>query len=109
MPTKQTPKAVLRKHLGQKGADALLSKINKMAATGASAAKIEKAVSKDIAAHIQEQVSSILAVKIGPLKPISAKPLLVSIKPAVKSTQPIRINSGVSIKVGPPSYTKGSK
>jgi hypothetical protein len=107
MPTKETPEALLSKHLGQEAADVLLRKIDKMVADGTSAAKIEKAASDDIAAHIEKQVIGALTVKIGPLEPIKIKPIQVAFKPAIKPVPTIKINSTVSVKIGPPVYTKG--
>jgi ribosomal protein S3AE len=112
MPRKETPEMLLRKHLGQKAATALLGKIDKMIAKRASAAQIEKMVSDEIAATIEKQVINALSIKIGPLEPIKIKPIQVAIKPAIKPTPVIKINTGVSVKagsvkIGPPTYVKG--
>lgn len=101
MPTKETPEDLLGKHLGKDVAKTLLNKIDKMVKEGASADKIEMELNNDIATHVENQVNSILAVKIGPIEPIKIKPIQVAIKPAIKPTPAIKINSGISIKVSP--------
>jgi len=109
MPKKETPKALLSKHLGPQGANALLRKIDQMVADGASAAKIEKAASEDIAAHIERQIIGTLTVKIGPLEPIKIKPIQVAIKPTIKPLPATKVSTGISVKIGPPVYTKGTR
>ena len=101
MPSKETPEELLSKHLGKDAAKTLLNKIDKMVAEGASAAKIETAMNIDIADHIENQINRLLVVKIGPIEPIKIKPIQVAIKPAIKPTPAIKINSGMSIKIGP--------
>jgi len=101
MPTRETPEDLLGKHLGKDVAKTMLNKIDKMVKEGASADKIEAELNNDIASHIENQVNSILAVKIGPIEPIKIKPIQVAIKPAIKPTPAIKVNSGISIKVGP--------
>ena len=109
MPTKETPETLLNKHLGPEAASSLLSKIDKMSAAGEHADKIEEAASNEIASHIEKQVITALSVKIGPLEPIKIKPIQVSIKPAIKPTPAIKINTGVSVKIGPASFVRGTK
>jgi hypothetical protein len=84
VPIKQTPEELLKKHLGQEDADALLKKIDKMVADGESAAKIEDAAHDDIAAHIEKQVISALAVKFGPADQIKVSHLNVSVVAEIK-------------------------
>jgi len=111
MPPKvQDIESLLTSNLGKEAADAVLAKIETMARAGATAAAIEKAVQTDLQAHIEQAVVTSVVAKIGPIQPIKVKPIQVSIKPAIK---PIvvspKINTGVSIKVGPGPLTRGSK
>jgi hypothetical protein len=98
MPTKETPEKLLKKHLGEEGANAILTKIDKMVADGASAAAIEKAIDSDITAHIQSIIVSAVIVDVKP-QPITVKPLSVSVGTQIKTTPPIKISSATSTKV----------
>lgn len=102
---------LLRDNLGKEAADAMLAKIAKMAKEGAGQAAIERTVHADLQAHIGQQVVTSVVAKIGPIQPIKVKPIQVSIKPAIKPiTVSPKINTGVSVKVGPgPLIAKGSK
>ena len=101
---------LLRDNLGKEAADTMLAKIDTMAKKGATAVAIERAITADLQAHIEQQVVSTVITKIGPLTPIKVKPIQVQVKPAIK---PIvvspKINTGVSVKVSPGLMSKGSK
>ena len=121
MAGKQNVRSVMRKHLGKQVADAMLNKVDKMVKRGATAAAIEKTFADDLTAHIEKQVVSAVVAKIGPLTPLTVKPIQSSVKstiapsvgvsvkstitPSVKST----ISPAVGVKTGPGIYTKGSK
>ena len=111
MPQKQgSIHKMLRDNLGKEAADAILVKVDKMAKEGAKPAAIEKVIATDIQAHIEQQVSSVVIAKIGPIQPIKVKPIQVSVKPAIKPiTVAPKINTGVSVQVGPGPLAKGSK
>lgn len=101
---------MLRDNLGKEVADAMLGKIDKMVKAGAKPAAIEKMVQADLLNHVEQAVVTTVLAKIGPIQPIKVKPIQVSIKPAIR---PIivspKINTGVSVKIGPPMIGKGSK
>ena len=110
MPQKGTVEQLLRDNLGKEAADAMLAKIDQMTKQGAKAAAIETAIAKDLQTHIEQQVTSVVIAKIGPIQPIKVKPIQVSIKPAIKPiTISPKINTGVSVKVGPGIITRGAK
>lgn len=110
MPKDVSIEQLLRDNLGKEAADAMLAKIDQMTKEGAKPAAIEKAIQTDIQNHIEQQVTTAVIAKIGPIQPIKVKPIQVSIKPSIK---PIvvspKINTGVSVKVGPGLIAKGSK
>jgi len=101
---------LLRDNLGKEAAEAISTKIDQMAREGATAAAIERAIATDLQAHIEQQVASSVIAKIGPITPIKAKPILVSVKPAVKPiTIAPKINTGVSVKIGPGPLARRTK
>lgn len=102
---------LLRDNVGKEAADAILTKIDKMAKEGAKPAAIEKVIAADLQAHIEQQVTSVVIAKIGPIQPIKVQPIQASVKPAIK---PIaigpKVNTGVSVKIGPgPMIAKGAR
>ena len=101
---------LLRENLGKEAADAMLDKIDKMARKGATATAMERAITADVQAHVEKQLVSTVIASIGPLTPIKVKPIQVQVKPAIKPiTITPKINTGVSVKVGPGPLTRGSR
>jgi hypothetical protein len=110
MPEKQDIGKLLRQSLGREAAEAMLARINEMVAKGAKAAAIEKAIIADLQAHIEQQVVSTVIAKIGPITPVKVQPIQAQVKPAIKPiTVSPKINTGVSVKVGPGIMAKGAK
>ena len=109
MPKEENVRALLTDNLGKEVGDAILAKIDKMVKEGATPARIERAVQADIATEIEKQVLSAIVVNIGPIQPIKVKPIQSAIKPAIKPIPSIRISTGLSVRIGPPSFTKGTK
>ncbi len=101
---------LLNDHLGKEAAAAVLAKMDKMVEAGKTPAAIEKMITADLHAHIEQQVAMSVIAKIGPITPIKTKPITVSVKPAIKPiTVSPKINTGVSVKVGPGLMAKGAK
>ena len=102
---------LLRDNVGKEAAAAMLAKIDELVAVGATPAAIEKAITADLQAHIEQQVTSVVIAKIGPIAPIKVKPILISVKPAIKPiTVSPKLTTGISVRVGPgPLIAKGSK
>lgn len=98
-------------NLGKEAAAKVLVKMEKMVAAGKTPAAIEKMITADLHAHVEQQVATSVIAKIGPITPIKLKPITVSVKPAIKPiTVSPKINTGISVKVGPgPMLAKGSK
>lgn len=111
MPKTQDINKLLTDNLGKPAAKAMVAKINLMAKQGAKATAIEKAVIADLQNHIQEQVAAAVIAKVGPIQPIKVKSIQVAVKPIV--VKPItvspKINTGVSVKVGPGPIVKGTR
>ena len=105
MPARVTPESLLSKHLGKEAASAVLSKIDQMAAKGATARQIESAATALINAQIERTIMTALLAKLGPLEPIKIKPIQAAIKPSlaikVNTGMSTKVSSTVSIKVGP--------
>ena len=110
MPAQADVEALMVKYLGKETAGTMLAKMDQMVKEGKRPADIEKAVSTDLIAHIEKQVVSTVIAQIGPITPIKVKPIEVSVKPAIGpiSISP-KINTGVSVKVGPGIMIKGAK
>lgn len=108
MPKKETPQQLLEKHLGKEASAELIKTIDKMIAEGAPTASIQKATDNYVATHIEKQLFEAIEIKIGP-QPVKIKPLQVAIKPAIKPTPVVRINTGISVRISPPVYTKGTR
>ncbi len=110
MPAKVTPEKLLSKHLGDEGATAVLGKIDKMIAEGATATAIEKAIGDDINNHIANSVTSAVVVKVGPLQPIKVNTVNVAVGSNIKTFNGITVGgalrSKVGIQVGPPLMVK---
>ncbi len=102
MAKKLSTEGLLTKHLGNKASKDLLSKIDKMIADGISSSKIQTEAENLIASYIEQGVAEAVQIKIGPLPPIKIKPIQVAIKPAIKPTPAIKINTGVSVRIGGP-------
>jgi len=121
MAGKRDVRSLMRKQLGKDVADAMLNKVDKMVKRGATSAAIEKAFSEDLTAHIEKQVVSTVIAKIGPLTPLTVKPIQssvkstiapsvgVSVKNAVTPSVKTTVSPAVGVKTGPGIYTKGSK
>lgn len=109
MPKKETPQQLLEKHLGKEASAELMKTIDKMIAEGATTASIQKAADNYVATHIEKQLFEAIEIKIGPQPPVKIKPLQVAVKPAIKPTPVVRINSGISVRISPPVYTKGTR
>ena len=110
MPAKQDIGQLLRANLGKEAADAMLVKIDDMVKKRATPAAIERAITADLHAQIEQQVVTTVIAKIGPLSPIKVKPIQVQVKPAIKPiTISPKINTGVSVKVGPGLMVRGTK
>ncbi len=101
---------LLNDNLGKEVAAEVLARIDEAVAAGKTPAAIEKMITADLHAHVEQQVVASVIAKIGPITPIKLKPITVSVKPAIKPiTVSPKINTGVSVKVGPGLMAKGSK
>jgi hypothetical protein len=130
MAKKKDARSIMRQHLGKEVGDAMLSRVDDMLKRGASAEAIEKAFARDLTAHIEKLVVSAVITNIGPLQPISVKPIQSSVKSAIApavgvSSRSVSSRTGVGwrvastssktgvgsvgIKTGPGRYTKGPK
>lgn len=102
MPKTETPEMLLRKHLGQESADAILKKIDKMVVEGASAEKIETAFLKDLTRSIEKSMQYAVAVQTSSMEKVTVKPIKVEINSTVGVIQAstLRISS-VKIQTSP--------
>lgn len=64
MAKKQDLRTLLREQLGQKTADAMLTKVDRMAKQGISAAQIEKVFLTDLSRNLEKRVSSLVGTTL---------------------------------------------
>lgn len=60
MAKKQDLRTLLSQQLGEKTADAMLAKVDRMAKQGVSAAQIEKVFLTELSRHLEKRVSSLV-------------------------------------------------
>ena len=76
MPGKQDAAAVMRKQVGEKKAEDIFAKVEKMLKEKASAEDIEKAVAEDLTAYIEKVIAPAVRSEVEILMHGVAKPIV---------------------------------
>ena len=85
MKKEQSIEALLRRSLGKDAAGAMLDKIDRMVARGATPAAIQKAVTADLQKQFVQQVVSAAVSGIGPVRTVQARTVQAKVTPIVKN------------------------
>ena len=101
MAKKQNMRAVMRKQLGKQVADAMLDRVDKMVKQGKSATAIQNAFAADLTAHIEKQVISAVVTNIGPITPLTVKPISSSVKSTIAPSVGVSVKSSIAPSVKP--------
>lgn len=110
MPRAQSIEKQLRKALGKDAADAMLAKIDRMMAGGATVAAIENVIAAGLRARLEQQVMSAVTTGVGPVTPARTRRIHVNVRPVIGHVQQlVHINRAVAVNPGPGRLAKSAK